>query len=218
MNVVILGDGLLGTELHVQEPGWKIYSRRLSNFDIDNIQLPDVDVIVNCIAHTDTYDINRNENWKVNYEFVADLVDYCNNNKIKLVQISTDYLYTNSKNLASELDVPVHCNNWYGYTKLLSDGYVQLKSADHLIIRCSHKKRPFQFKQAWIDQIGNFDYVDVIANSIIKLIQKDSNGIFNVGSELKTISDLDKTAEPVSKPDHVPSNISMDISKLKKVI
>ena len=218
MKVTILGDGLLGTELHIQQPDWKVYSRRLSNFDINNIKLPKTDVIVNCIAHTDTYDINREQNWKVNYQFVADLVDYCNKHNIKLVQISTDYLYTYSKNLASESDVPVHCNTWYGYTKLLSDGYVQLKSTNYLIIRCSHKKRPFQFKKAWIDQIGNFDYVDVIANSIIKLIQKDCTGIFNVGSRLKTISDLDKTAQPILKPDHVPSNISMNISKLKGVI
>ena len=28
---------------------------------------------------------------------------------------------------ASEEDVPVHNNTWYGYTKLLSDGLVQLR-------------------------------------------------------------------------------------------
>jgi dTDP-4-dehydrorhamnose reductase len=56
-----------------------------------------------------------------------------------LVHISTDYLYSGSVSNASESDVPVHCNNWYGYTKLLADGLVQLESNNYLICRCTHK-------------------------------------------------------------------------------
>jgi dTDP-4-dehydrorhamnose reductase len=57
---------------------------------------------------------------------------------IKLVHLLT-YLYSGSVSNASESDVPVHCNNWYGYTKLLADGLVQLESNNYLICRCTHK-------------------------------------------------------------------------------
>jgi len=76
------------------------------------------------------------------------LVDLCNQYNKKLVHISTDYLYTFSKDNATENDVPVHCRNWYGYTKLLADGYVQLKADNFLLIRSTHKAEPFTFDTA----------------------------------------------------------------------
>jgi dTDP-4-dehydrorhamnose reductase len=114
--------------------------------------------------------------------------------------------------------VPVHCNNWYGYTKLLADGLVQLLSKDYLICRCTHKPNPFPYESAWIDQIGNFDYVDVIAGLIINLIDNKSNGIYNVGTDTKTMFQLASKTSKVNiahAPDRVPKNTTMDISKLK---
>jgi dTDP-4-dehydrorhamnose reductase len=220
-NISILGDGLLGSELQNQRPNWSLYSRRLANFDIKDINVPESDVIINCIAHTNTYDTNRQLNWDVNYKFVSDLVEYCNTTNTKLIHISTDYVYSNSDANASEDSVPVHCNNWYGYTKLLADGYVQLKSNDHLIVRCTHKPTPFPYESAWIDQIGNFDYVDVIASLIINLIEKNCSGIYNVGTHAKTMHELAKRTKTVNssfRPKYVPGNTSMNINKLTGVI
>ena len=158
--------------------------------------------------------------WSTNYKGVADLVDFCNKWKTKLVHISTDYIYSNSTPNAKENSVPIHCNNWYGYTKLLGDGYVQLKSNNHLIIRCTHKPNPFPYNEAWVDQVGNFDYVDKISNLIIQLVNKKCEGIYNVGTGLKSIFNLAKrTKKDIMtklKPSHIPSNISMDLTKLNK--
>ena len=33
---------------------------------------------------------------------------------------------------ASENDIPIHGNNWYSYTKLLADAYIELKSKNYL--------------------------------------------------------------------------------------
>jgi dTDP-4-dehydrorhamnose reductase len=65
------------------------------------------------LIHTQKRDLH----WDINYKFVHELILFCNKNDIKLVHISTDYLYSGSVSNASESDVPVHCNNWYGYTK-----------------------------------------------------------------------------------------------------
>jgi dTDP-4-dehydrorhamnose reductase len=224
MKALVLGDGLLGSEI-IKQTGWNFLSRKASNFDIDKIAESigdyNIDVIINCIANTNTYSTDKDLHWKVNYVFVNDLIDYCNEKKIKLVHISTDYIYAGSVNNASENDVPVHCNNWYGYTKLLGDGLVQLKCEKYLICRCTHKPNPFPYDGGWIDQIGNFDYVDVISKLIIDLILKNGDGVFNVGTEVKTIYDLAIKTKPVNKiftPAHVPKNQSMDLNKFTKKI
>jgi dTDP-4-dehydrorhamnose reductase len=221
-KVVILGDGLLGNEIHNQT-NWEVLSRKQTNFDIADLvkSFPKdvkIDVIINCIANTDTYSKDKKSHWDVNFAFVSDLIKYCNSNLIKLVHISTDYVYAQSIENASENDVPVHCNNWYGYTKLLADGLVQLEANQHLLIRCTHKPKPFPYEKAWEDQVGNFDYVNIIASKIIRLIKKNAIGIYNVGTETKTMFDLaSKTSkvEPIKAPLHVPHNTSMDISKMQ---
>lgn len=224
LKVLVLGDGLLGSEL-VRQTGWDYMSRKVTGFDIDNIE-DSLDngnhlVIVNCIANTNTYSTDKEEHWKINYEFVDKLIKYCNKYCIKLVHISTDYIYAGSIDNASENDVPVHCNNWYGYTKLLADGLVQLQSENHLVIRCTHKPKPFPYDAAWIDQIGNFDYVNEIAGLIINTIYAEAVGVYNVGTETKTMYELASRTKEVKKvlaPSHVPHNTTMDITKLKQIL
>jgi dTDP-4-dehydrorhamnose reductase len=219
-NVLVLGDGLLGREL-INQTNWDYVSRSKDGFDINHLDefiLSNYDIVINCISHTDTYDKDRELHWNVNCKFVDKLIDYCNEHFIKLIHISTDYVYSNSIPFASENDVPVHCNNWYGYTKLLSDGLIQLRSEDYLLIRCSHKPTPFAYDNAWIDYVGNFDYVDTIATLIIDCINKDLSGVYNVGTDVKTMFDLANETNVVESsftPSHVPNNLSMDLTKLK---
>ena len=220
LNVLVLGDGLLGSEI-IKQTGWNYISRKAGTFNINNIKESldsyNPDVILNCIANTDTYSKDKQSHWDINYAFVDELITYCNFHKIKLVHISTDYVYTGSISNATEDDVPMHCNTWYGYTKLLGDGLVQLRSKDYLLCRCTHKPTPFPYDGAWIDQIGNFDYVNVISDLIIKLIKSDSHGLYNVGTEIKSMYELASMTKSVNKtftPEHVPKNQSMDITKL----
>ena len=219
MKSLILGDGLLGSEL-IKQTGWDFLSRKSHNFNIENFEHyidNSYDVIINCIANTDTYSDDRDSHWDVNVKFVDRLIEYCNDNNMKLVHISTDYVYTGSETNASENTVPVHCNTWYGYTKLVSDALVQIRSKKHLVIRCTQKPTPFPYENAWIDQIGNFDYVDVIAELIIKSIRKDLHGLYNLGTETKTMFELASRTSDVGKsfsPINVPKNTSMNIDKL----
>ena len=221
LKVLILGDGLLGSELEKQT-NWDCISRKRKNFSINTfthtIQPNQYNTIINCIANTDTYSDNRDSHWETNCVFLKNLIEYCNNNQIKLIHISSDYIYTNSIENASEEDVPVHCRNWYGYTKLLGDGLVQLTSNHYLIIRCTHKPKPFPYEKAWVDQVGNFDYVDKISKIIIQLINERKEGIYNVGTETKSMFDLaqqTKNVIPMSSPDYVPKNTTMNIMKLE---
>jgi dTDP-4-dehydrorhamnose reductase len=224
LKVLVLGDGILGSEI-VKQTEWNFVSRKQGTFNVDNIDTylskHSPNVIINCIANTDTYSKDRESHWSINCQYLKKLIYYCNENNIKLVHISTDYIYNGSINNASEEDVPVHCNNWYGYTKLIGDALVQLESNNYLLARCTHKPNPFPYDCAWIDQIGNFDYVNVIANLIIDLIKSNQSGVYNVGTETKTMYELASQTKSVGKtfaPQHVPKNQSMDINKLKKTL
>lgn len=228
-NIVVLGDGILGSEI-IKETKWDYISRSKDNFDITNESCfegfflykgaPIWDTIVNCIANTDTYSSGKELHWDVNYKAVYNLVTFCNEWNIKLVHISSDFVYSNSfKEKRSELDVPVHFCNWYSYTKLLADSVIELLSNNYLICRCTHQVSPFKYEKAFINRIGNFDYVSKISELIIKLINNDSSGIFNVGTNLKTMYELAKQTKnnvtPTMCKEDYPKDTSMDINKLK---
>lgn len=223
-KILILGDGILGTELKNQT-GWDLISRKKNGFDITNpntFNFKSYKTIINCVAYTNTYSDDKNTNWNTNYKGVSYLVDYCNENNIKLVHISSDYVYINSISEISETGIPIHGNNWYSYTKLLADAYIELKSNDYLVVRGSHKPNPFPYEKAWVDVIGNFDYIDIISGIIVKLVNLNKTGIINVGTELKSIYDLAKKTNeqilPILKPNHVPSDVSMNLDKLKTIL
>jgi dTDP-4-dehydrorhamnose reductase len=229
MKVLVLGDGLLGSEI-VKQTGWDYISRKKDGFDIRNntvysqYKLFEYNIIVNCIADTNTYSNNKQSHWDINFKAVKSLAEYCDNRGIKLVHISSDYIYANSTTIPSEEDVPVHAENWYSYTKLLGDAVAQLVCENHLICRCTHKPKPWKYDTVWSNIKGNFDYVDVIAKLIIDLINKNVHGVINVGTETKTLFDLAKqTKEDITISDNfkqlsTPSNTEMNITKLNNLL
>ena len=226
MKVLVLGDGLLGSEI-TNQTGWGMISRKKDGIDANFFEdwkhlIDDYDVVVNCIAFTKTYENNRLDNWNLNVVFVDKLIDYCNYNSKKLVHISTDYLYAGSVTEAKEDDLLIPVNTWYGKTKLIGDSLVQLRSNDFLICRLSHKPTPFPYQSAWVDIKTNCDSVDVISKLVIELINLGANGVFNVGTEVKSIWDLakktNKNIEKSKKPNYVPDDISIDITKLNNFL
>lgn len=228
MSILILGKGLLGNEIK-RQTGWDCLWRGEKNFDFAIFSsyarhLVNYDTIINCIAFTNTYSENLLPNWLVNYNGVTHLSNYCNATRKKLVHISTDYVYSGSVSDAKETDVPVHARNWYSLTKLLADIYIEKYGINYLITRCSFKANPFPYEKAITTQTGNFDYVDVIAHLIIMLVNKNANGIFNVGTEKKTMYELAVRTKPNVIPtdeilhDSMPRDITMNLNKMKEFL
>ena len=81
-SYLILGDGILGSELQKQT-GWDYISRKSSGLDFDSdfskycLKIDEYDVIINCIAFTKTYSDDKDSNWNLNFKRVCDLVDFC---------------------------------------------------------------------------------------------------------------------------------------------
>ena len=225
-DVLVLGDGLLGSEI-VTQTGWDYVSRKKDNVNLDEIlsivASNDKSVILNCIANTDTYSSDKRSHMDVNFNFVIDLVNICNNFKKKYIHISTDYVYSNSKNTPNEDDVPVHNETWYSYSKILADGYVENQSNNFLTSRVTHKPNPFPYNQAWKDQMGNFDYVDRQAKRIIYLILNGASYIYNIGTDnIRSVysmaKETNKNVTPIKAPFDVPKNTRMCVNKMKEFI
>ena len=221
---VVLGDGLLGREI-ISQTGWRYFSRKKDGIDITmpksyEYLLSGVSEVVNCVGYTNTWQNTKEPTWSINYEGVINLVDICNKKRVKLIHISTDYVYTHSATPAKETDIPIHFPNWYTYTKLLADAYIQARCKNYLIARCSFKPKPFPWDEAWTDLWGNFDYVDTIASIIIKLIEVGASGIYNVGTQTKSMYDLALQTRPDCRPilhSHAPFNITMNLDKLDEL-
>ena len=77
-KVLVIGDGLLGSEL-VKQTGWDYVSRKKNKKSLDMLMgiilCDDADTIVNCIANTDTYSDDKESMLNINYKFVVDLVN-----------------------------------------------------------------------------------------------------------------------------------------------
>jgi dTDP-4-dehydrorhamnose reductase len=226
MKVLVLGKGKLGGEI-VKQTGWDYLCRAEHEITIDNFdewknRMDEYDVVVNCIANTDTYSDNKEKHWKANYELVTFLAEYCDDNRKKLVHISTDYLYQKSVEDAKEEDEPLFDHSWYLMTKLLADEYLKEHAKNYLICRLSHKPHPFPYESAWVDIVTNADYTPVIAGLVIELIKNGAEGLYNVGTERKTIYELaQRTNKSVLKsiaPPHIPKNVTMNISKMENFL
>jgi dTDP-4-dehydrorhamnose reductase len=222
MKIVILGDGLLGTEL-ANQTNWDIISRNSHGLDFTDISswyqyLVKYDVIINCIANTDSYSKDKTAHWGINYKSVVRLCNWCNEYDKKLVHISTEFVYANNKIHPSEEDIPCPDNTWYAYTKLLADEYIQLCNSNYLICRELHKPKPFPYDKVWKVQTSG-DTVDKIANLIIQLINKKASGVFNVGTGDKWLKELaPKSCKQIPPPFRTPNDTRMSLIKLNKFL
>jgi hypothetical protein len=221
MKVLILGDGLLGSEINKQSQ-WDIISRKNNkiealDFNSWSFKLLPYDVIVNCIAYTNSYSKDKENHYKINYEFVSKLVSFCNENNKKLVHISTEFVYACNISLPTEEDIPQPYNSWYAYTKLLADEYIQLKSNEYLICRELHKPNPFPYEKVWDVQTSG-DTVDKISKLIITLINKGASGIYNVGTGGKNLKELAPNSILIPPPSYIPKDTRMNLDKLNKFL
>ena len=108
---LILGDGLLGSEIHKQTD-WHYISRKKDGIDFCDIDtykefLKEYTTIINCIANTDTYSDDKTQHYETNYKAVLELEKHCRYTNKKLIHISTDYVYAGSKPFAIEEDLPI---------------------------------------------------------------------------------------------------------------
>ena len=226
------GSGLLGEELQ------KLISDGFypghADFDITDLQSmekyidgKDIATIFHAAAFTSPPKIDQNPllALETNIGGTVNVTKLCIKHNIKMIYVSTDYVFRGDQGNYMEED-PVYPVNKYAWSKLGGECAVRMYD-NSLIIRTSFGPNEFPYDKAFVDQWTSREKVSIIAELIARLIKKDSIGIFHVGGERKTVFEY---AEKVS-PDKiigkisvnevtfkVPQDTSLNSNKLKKLL
>jgi dTDP-4-dehydrorhamnose reductase len=151
----------------------------------------------------------------------ANIVKICSKLKIKLIYLSTNYVYEGKIGNYKEID-PIYPTNNYAWSKLGGESSVQMYK-NSLILRLSMTERPFIHKKAYSNVKSNFIYNDEVADIIFKII--NYRGIINIGGKTQTIYKFAKKYNSKiiksiinKKNKTIPLNSSTNISKLKKLL
>lgn len=173
-------------------------------------------VIINCAAYTavDLAESNYDDAFRVNATGVKNLAEICKLNKIKLVHISTDYVFGEVRGLATQREPYLETSackpcGIYGQSKYLGEEFIRTIIPDSsLIVRTSwlHGKGGPNFIDTIAklvkekeelkivnDQFGSLTWTNWLASTILKLVEKNISGIVHAtGSNVTTWYDVAK--------------------------
>lgn len=183
MNNILVtgGNGQLGSELREMALNYTYYSfffTDVSNLDITNhksvndfIKINKIDVIINCAAYTnvDKAESEPELSDAINHLAVANFAQIAKDKNIKLIHMSTDYVFdgTNNKPYV-ETDNP-NPQSVYGKTKL--DGELAMRKinpANSIIIRTSwvYSRLGNNFVKTMLRLAETRDEISVVADQI----------------------------------------------------
>ena len=152
----------------------------------------------------------------------CNLVKVCKKLKIKLVYLSTSYVYPGSKGNYKETSPLLPYNN-YAWSKLGGECAVQMYK-NSLILRVCMTEKPFIHKFAFKDLITNFIFHEDVVNIFPKLIQK--RGIINLGGKTNSVyafaKKFNKNIKGIKAKKllgkKIPLNHSMNLKKLREIM
>lgn len=207
MNVLITGSkGQLGLELESlghQFPNFNLFCTDKFSLDILNFEEAEayvlknnIDVVVNCAAYTD---VNKAEEAfemadEVNHLAVRNLGLIAKKHHLKLIHISTDYVFDGNSEIPYKETDATNPQNAYGITKLNGEKALsEINPRDSIIIRTSWLYSEFgnNFVKSMLklskekesitvvsDQIGSPTYAKDLALAILQIIpQINSEGL-----------------------------------------
>lgn len=155
----------------------------------------------------------------------CNVVEACHKHNIRLVYLSTDYVFKGDRGDYKGED-ELYPQNLYAWTKLGGECAVRTYT-NSLIIRTSFCPEIFPYNKAFVDQYTSRDSVSVIAPMILSLAKrKDVKGVIHVGTERKTVRELalklgkhnvgSLTRSKVSF--NAPFDTSFNLEKLKSIL
>ena len=112
-----------------------INKNHVLNYVSDN----QIDLIINCAAYTNVNEseTNKRQAIKVNSDAVKNLVEICQEQKLKMIHISTDYVYNSNNINPIKEDSNINPLNYYGFSKREGEKIIEKSLSDSIIIRTS---------------------------------------------------------------------------------
>lgn len=230
------GEGNLAKEILKQNSDYEILAPSKSDLNIlDKTQLHNYLKIENPDFFLHSAALTRPMNFHAKYPEksvetnivgTSNVVLECIKNNIKLVYISTDYVYPGiCGNYKEEDSLGPFCFNndglnKYGWSKLGGECAVRIYD-NSLIIRLCLCQKPFPHLQAPTDVFKSYIYTDEAAKLVLQVL--DLKGVINIGGERQSIYDFASKDNPnikkISKKDIndvcLAPDTSMNIKKLK---
>ena len=164
------------------------------------------DLLINCAAYTkvDKAEEEVELAGLVNSEALKYICKLCSDHSIKLIQYSTDYVFSGSKE--DQLQVPdgypedftTNPINVYGATKRRGEEVIKESGCDYLIVRVSWlcgqygnnfvktmlKLGPKNKELSVVDdQYGAPTFTDQVVEQTFELIQQDKSGLYHLSSD-----------------------------------
>lgn len=210
MKVIVTGSkGQLGTDVTAEllKIGAEPVGADLPELDITDLQAvenffdsSDADAVIHCAAFTNV-DIAETEKAackKINVEGTLNIAQACAKRNMKLLYLSTDYVFGGDGETPFETDSPTFPCNYYGETKLAGEKAVAENCEKHFIIRISwvFGENGKNFVKTMLrlskerneitvvnDQIGSPTYTKHLAALLCKMISTDKYGTYHATNE-----------------------------------
>ena len=150
----------------------------------------------------------------------ANLVKTCKLYKVKMIYLSTGYVYEGTKGNYKETD-PVKPFNNYGLSKLGGECAVSMYK-NSLILRVTMTEKPFAHDTAFTNLKTNFMFHEDLAEILPKIINE--TGIINIGGKSQSVYNFAKKhnklvkKSKLNKNSKLPLNQTMNLSRLKKYL
>ena len=168
------------------------------------------------------HEIDIKKSIDLNIIGTANITKLCSENKIKLIYISTNYVYPGTIGNYKEND-PLKPVNNYAWSKLGGEASVQLYR-NSLILRVCMTEKPFVHKKAFVNVKTSFIYHEDVVKILFKLLNR--KGIINVGGRSQNIYNFAKKDNKNIKKIYMrknskikmPIDSSLNLTKLKKYL
>lgn len=195
------GSGLLGSEMRKLLPEACYPSS--TEFDVTNFAQMDAYLrgapfaaIVHAAAFTSPPKVDKEpaRALDVNIIGTANVARLCVAHGLKLVYISTDYVFEGNQGNYREED-PVHPVNKYAWSKL--GGECAVRMIDHsLIVRTTFGPNVFPYEKAFVDQWTSRESVRQIAAKLVRLLEHDVIGVIHLGGPRRTVYEYACSLDP----------------------
>ena len=164
------------------------------------------------------HDKNISKSIDLNIIGTCNLVKEAEKKKIKLIYLSTNYVYPGLKGNYRENDALKPWNN-YSWSKLGGECAVQMYR-NSLIIRLCMTEKPFLHKKAYVNVKSNFIFQEDAAQLILKIIKQ--KGIINLGGPSQTVYNFakkyNKKIKKIYSRGEFPKRTDMNLNKLNKLL
>ena len=161
-------------------------------------------------------DINKSIN--LNIIGTCNLVKEASKLGIKVIYLSTSYVYPGTKGNYNENDALKPWNN-YSWSKLGGECAVQMYK-NSLIVRLCMTEKPFIHSRAYANVKSNFIFQEEAAKLSLKILHK--KGVINVGGPSQSIYNFakkyNKKITKIYSKGEFPKKVDMNLSKLRRLI